>query len=175
MSRARVSSSERAQRQILPFDLSLYHAARDYQGGINALAGCFGRSPSTLAHKLSPTSERHVLSPIEAMEILQATRDPRIVDSVIEAFGDAAWTDLRDVAHEIDHECDTAASVLKSIGETLQRQSVLTQTIAEHLANDGEIDQNELAQQKLLLRRLQGALIALERRLEQEAEGDHGR
>ncbi|MCY1308714.1 hypothetical protein D3C76_663160 [compost metagenome] len=128
-----------------------------------------------MAHKLSPTSPKHVITPDEIEEVTSATRDPRIIDSVIEAYGDAAWTDLRDVAEEIDRECDTAASVLKAIGETLQCQSVLTQTIAENLANDGAIDKNELAQQKLLLRRLQGALIALERRLELEAgEASHG-
>lgn len=171
MSRAPASCVERAQRQILPLQLSLYHAARDYPGGAGAIASIYGRSASSLAHKLSPTSPKNVITPDEIEEVTAATRDPRIIDSVIEAFGDAAWTDLRDVAQEIDRECDSAASVLKAIGETLQRQSVLTQTIAEHLANDGEIDQDELAQQKLLLRRLQGALIALERRLEQEAEG----
>lgn len=176
MSRAPASCVARAQRQVLPLQLSLYHAARDYPGGAAAIAAIYGRSPSSLAHKLSPTSPNNVLAPDEVEEVTAATRDPRIVDSLIEAFGDAAWADLRDVAQEVGRECDSAASVLKAIGDTLQRTSVLTQTIAAHLANDGIIDQNELAQQKLLLRRLQGALVALERRLEQEAEGaGHGR
>lgn len=176
MSRAPASCVERAQRQVLPLQLSLYHAARDYPGGAAAIAAIYGRSPSSLSHKLSPTNPRNVITPDEIEEVTTATRDPRIVDSVIEAYGDAAWTDLRDIAQEIDRDCDTTASVLKAIGETLQRQSKLTATIAEHLANDGEIDAGELAQQKLLLRRLQGALILLERRLEQESEGTrHGR
>ncbi|HIH0362167.1 TPA: phage regulatory CII family protein [Pseudomonas aeruginosa] len=170
MSRAPASSIKRAQRQILPLQLSLYHAARDYPGGAQAIAAVFGRNPNTMAHKFNPHSERHILSPDEVEEALQATRDPRIVDSVIEAYGDAAWTDLRGVAEEFGQGHDNAASILKSIGDTLARQSLLTQTIAAHLANDGRIDADELAEQKLLLRRLHGALFLLERSLEQEAE-----
>lgn len=178
MSRAPASCVERAQREILPLNLSLYHAARDYPGGAKAIAAIYGRNPTTLQHKLSPTHPNHLVGPEEIEEIATATRDPRIIDSLIEAFGDAAWVDLRGVAEEIRRECgqefDSAAAILKAISETLQRQSRLTQTIAEHLANDGRIDQRELAEQKLLLRRVQGALLALERLLEQEAEVAHG-
>ena len=38
MSRIALSSLERAQREILPLDLALYHAARDYPGGAAAIA-----------------------------------------------------------------------------------------------------------------------------------------
>ncbi|NMZ72957.1 hypothetical protein HBO32_07590 [Pseudomonas nitroreducens] len=131
-----------------------------------------------MQHKLSPTHTNSHMNPQDIEEVTTATRDPRIIDSLIEAYGDAAWVDLRGVIEEIrrefKEEMDSAASILKAISETLQRQSILTQTIANHLANDGLIDRRELAEQKLLLRRVQGALLALELLLEREAEVAHG-
>ncbi len=178
MSRVALSCTERAKREILPLNLSLYHASRDYPGGAKAIAAIFGRNETTLQHKLSPTHATSHMNPQDIEEVTTATRDPRIVDSLIEAYGDAAWVDLRGVMEEIQRDCkedlDSAAAILKAISETLQRQSRLTQTIAEHLANDGRIDRRELAEQKLLLRRVQGALLALELLLEREAEVAHG-
>ncbi|MCY1412552.1 hypothetical protein D9M71_279630 [compost metagenome] len=178
MSRAALSCVKRAQREILPLNLSLYHAARDYPGGAKAIAAIYGRNPTTLQHKLSPTHPTHQPNPEEIEEVTASTRDPRIIDSMIEAYGDAAWVDLRGIVEEISRECghelESATAILKAISETLQRQSLLTRTIAEHLANDGVIDHRELSEQRLLLRRAQGALLALERLLEQEAEVDRG-
>lgn len=55
MSRIALSSVERAQREVLPLDLALYHAARDYPGGAAAIAATTGRNATTLQHKLSPS------------------------------------------------------------------------------------------------------------------------
>lgn len=174
MSRVALSCVDRAQREILPLSLALYHAGRDYPGGAAAIAALYGRNPSTMQHKLSPTQTSHQLNPSEVEELVTATRDRRIVDSVIEAFGDAAWVDLRPLIHEFGVAGDGLAGVLQAVGLLLKKQSALTEAIGQHLA-DGQLDDDELAECRLLIRRLQGALLLLERTMEQHAGGGrHG-
>ncbi|WP_308811237.1 phage regulatory CII family protein, partial [Pseudomonas plecoglossicida] len=55
MSRTAMSCLERAKREVLPLELALYHAVRDYPGGAAAIAATTGRNATTLQHKLSPT------------------------------------------------------------------------------------------------------------------------
>ena len=174
MSRERKSCKERAQREILPLRLSLYNAAVDYpHGGVAGIAALYGRKASTLQHKLSPTTITHHPNPDDIEEVITATRDPRILDSVIEAFGDAAWVDLRGSMPN----ADTAAAmtcVIQAVGEVLSKKSALMQGVAEGLADDSRIDPEELAACRKLIRQAQGALIALVRVLEHDAEGaDH--
>lgn len=170
MSRAPMSCTERAQRELLPLELSLYHAARDYPGGATAIAAVFGRNPTTLQHKLSPTNTTHHLNPQDITEVVEVTRDPRIVDSVIEAYGDAAWVDLRGWLDAFGSG-QSLGSILAGVGETLRTQSGLTDEVAKSLGNDGRIDGAELARCKLHLRRTMGALLALEHALERDAQG----
>ncbi|WP_177424338.1 phage regulatory CII family protein [Pseudomonas sp. MYb185] len=173
MSRAPMSCTERAQREILPLRLALYHGTRDFPGGAAAIAAIYGRNPTTLQHKLSPTNTSHSLNPDEIEEITTATRDPRILDSMVEAYGDAAWVDLRKVAGAQTAELPLG-TVLQSTGVTLRKQSALMDVIAQHLADDGRIDRHELLECKLHLRRAQGALLALERAMERDAEVCNG-
>ena len=94
MSRIALSSLERAQREILPLDLALYHAARDYPGGAAAIAATTGRNPTTLQHKLSPTHPSHAVNIQEFGEILELTKDRRILDAVHALVGDTVWQEL---------------------------------------------------------------------------------
>ena len=96
MSRIALSSLERAQREILPLDLALYHAARDYPGGAAAIAATTGRNPTTLQHKLSPTHPSHSINIQEFGEILELTKDRRILDAVHALVGDTIWQELAD-------------------------------------------------------------------------------
>ncbi len=170
MSRRALSCLERAEREILPLGLSLYHACRDYPGGAAAIAALYGRNPTTLQHKVSPTMPSHQVNPAELEEITIATRDPRILDSLIEAFGDAAWVDLRPVREQYGAQGQSLAGILACVGTTLRKQSGLTDTIARHLADDGRIDAGELAECKLHVAQALGALLALEYALEHDAE-----
>ncbi|GGC87284.1 phage regulatory CII family protein [Halopseudomonas salina] len=171
MSREAKSCLERAKREILPLGLALYHACRDFRpGGAAGIAALYGRSASTLQHKVSPTQHSHTANPEDIEEIITATRDPRILDSIIESFGDAAWVDLRGVLPAVD----TAAamtSVIQAVGDVLKKKSALMQGVAEGLADDSHIDREELAACRKLIRQAQGALIALDRVLEHDAEG----
>lgn len=167
------STLDRAQREVLPLRLALYHACRDYPGGVTAIAAIYGRNATTLQHKISPTQPTHAANPDEVEEVTTATRDPRIVDSILEVYGDAAWVDLRPLLQDSDLY-QPLPNLLKAVAEILQRQSALTNTVAQHLADDGRIDRQELAECKLQLRRTQGALLALEHLLEREAEAYDG-
>lgn len=170
MSRAPMSCVERAQRELLPLELSLYHAGRDYPGGATAIAAVFGRNPVTLQHKLSPTNTTHHMNPQDITEVVEVTRDPRIIDSVIEAYGDAAWVDLREVLQGFEAG-QSLASILTGVGDVLRKQSGLTDEVAKGLGNDNRIDRGELARCKLHIRQTMGALLALERALELDAGG----
>lgn len=94
MSRIALSSVERAQREVLPLDLALYHAARDYPGGAAAIAATTGRNATTLQHKLSPTHPSHTVNIQEFGEILELTKDRRILDAVHALVGDTTWQEL---------------------------------------------------------------------------------
>lgn len=170
MSRAALSCVERAKREVLPLSLSLYHACRDFPGGTAAIAAIYGRNPTTLQHKMSPTQPTHSPNPDEIEEVTAATRDPRIIDSLIEAYRDAAWVDLRDVLQGFEAG-QSLASILTGVGEVLRKQSGLTDEVARGLGNDNRIDCGELARCKLHIRQTMGALLALERAMELDAEG----
>ncbi len=58
MSKRWLSSVDRAQREVLPLHLALYHAAREYPGGVKAVAAVYGLNPNTLQHKLNPAETR---------------------------------------------------------------------------------------------------------------------
>ncbi len=175
MSRAAMSCTERAKREVLPLALALYHASRDYIGGAKAIAAIYGRNATTLQHKLSPTQPTHAANPDDIEEVTTATRDPRIMDSMCEAYGDACWLDLRELLHGESLERQTVGSVINATSKTLAKQSELMNVISEGLANDGRIDQRELAACKLQIRQGQASLMMLERVLERDAEGsDNG-
>lgn len=94
MSRTALSCVERAKREVLPLDLALYHAVREYPGGAAAIAATSGRNATTLQHKLSPTHPSHVVNIQEFGEILELTKDSRILDAVHALVGDTIWQEL---------------------------------------------------------------------------------
>lgn len=147
MSRARFGSAERAARTLLTLPQALYHAARDYLGGVTAIAAIDGTNATTLNHKLSLTNKTHTPN-IEDLElVLDATRDPRIVEALLHPIG---WvgidvSDLRDT--------DTPELLLQSIGCMLTREGELTGHLAKSLA-DNKLDADELAELELLAERL---------------------
>ncbi|OBX35641.1 hypothetical protein A8U91_04715 [Halomonas elongata] len=73
MSKRWPSSVDRAQREVLPLNLSLYHAAREYPGGAKAIAAIYGLNATTLQHRLSPTHEPHRIDLDSLEAVLGAT------------------------------------------------------------------------------------------------------
>jgi hypothetical protein len=101
MSRIASSCTDRAQREVLTLELALYHAAREYPGGAAAIAATTGRNSTTLQHKLSPTHPSHTVNIHEFAEILELTKDRRLLDAVHALVGDTIWQDISE-AYTLD-------------------------------------------------------------------------
>ncbi len=158
MSRIALSSTVRAQREILPLDLALYHAARDYPGGAAAIAATTGRNATTLQHKLSPTHPSHTVNIQEFGEILELTKDRRILDAVHSLVGDTIWQELAEA-----YTNDMAETLTTGIAVFFRQVADLSETWAKHIG-DGQMDDGELAEIKqLVFRGIQGLLAMYNR------------
>jgi hypothetical protein len=157
MNRARLSSTERAKRTLLTLPQALYHAVHQYPGGATAIAAVDGAiSPSTLNHKLSLTgaNPKHRVNIDELQLILDLTRDPRIVDALLNPIG---WVGV-DVS-ELS-ETDTPQSLLTGITGLLRSENDLSEQLAKAMADD-HLDDDELAQFELLAVRMLQAVFKL--------------
>lgn len=154
MGRARYGQTERARRTLLTLPQALYHAAKDYPGGATAIAAIDGTNATTLSHKLSLTNHTHTPNIIDLELMLDATRDPRIVEAILRPIG---WvgidvSDLRDT--------DTPKALLAGISEMLSREGELTQHLSESL-DDDNLNDEELAKYEALTERLVQAVFKL--------------
>ncbi|SDX04662.1 hypothetical protein SAMN05444064_110196 [Pseudomonas syringae] len=153
MSRIALSCVERAKREILPLDLALYHAARDYPGGAAAIAVTTGRNPTTLQHKLSPTHPSHTVNIQEFGEILELTKDRRILDAVHALVGDTTWQELAEA-----YTNDMPETLATGIAEYFGQVAKLVETWARSIG-DGVVSDQELAEIRLqVFRGIQGLL-----------------
>ncbi|ROL86102.1 phage regulatory CII family protein [Pseudomonas chlororaphis] len=153
MSRIALSSNDRAQREILPLDLALYHAARDYPGGAAAIAATTGRNATTLQHKLSPTHPSHTVNIQEFGEILELTKDRRILDAVHALVGDTTWQELAEA-----YTNDMPETLTTGIAEYFRQVAALAETWAKSIG-DGVVSDQELAAIRLqVFRGIQGLL-----------------
>lgn len=158
MSKRFLTSRERAEREVLPLNLALYHSARDYPGGIKAVAAVHGLNPTTLQHKLSPTHEPHRPNIDDLEAVLSTTRDPRILDSIGEMAGGCVWVcplERRSTAREYQIDVlETLAVLHDRLGEMIG--SVRTSI------KDGVVDEREQAELRLRTRRLLETVLSLE-------------
>ena len=153
MSRIALNSVDRAKREILPLDLALYHAARDYPGGAAAIAVTTGRNATTLQHKLSPTHPSHTVNIQEFAEILELTKDRRILDAVHALVGDTIWQDLAET-----YTADMPETLTSGIASFFRQVADLSETWAKHIG-DGRVDDSELAEiRQQVFRGIQGLL-----------------
>ena len=153
MSRIILSSLDRAQREVLPLDLALYHAARDYPGGAAAIAATTGRNATTLQHKLSPTHPSHTVNIQEFGEILELTKDRRILDAVHALVGDTVWQELAEAYTD-----DMPETLTTGIAVYLRQVADLTVVWAKSIG-DGNVDDGELAEiRQQVFRGIQGLL-----------------
>ena len=153
MSRIALSCTQRARREILPLDLALYHAARDYPGGAAAIAATTGRNPTTLQHKLSPTHPSHTVNVQEFAEILELTKDRRILDAVHALVGDTIWQELAEAYTD-----DMPETLTIGLAVYFRQVADLADTWAKSIG-DGVVSDRELAEIRLqVFRGVQGLL-----------------
>lgn len=165
MSKRWPTSVDRAQREVLPLNLSLYHAARDYPGGAKAIAATFGLNATTLQHRLSPTHEPHRIDLDSLEAVLGATQDERILDSVGELAGGCIW-----VYPCPRHAEGPIAGMMGSVAELQRRVAATVTTISESLA-DGVIHPHEARELHKRVRDLMAAALAVEQAAENYGEG----
>ena len=154
MNRKQFNSIERARRSLLTLPQALLHAARDYPGGATAIAAIDGGNATTLNHKLSLTNTSHTPNIGDLELVLDATRDPRIVDALLHPIG---WVGI-DVSELSD--TDTAQSLMAGIGELLSREGELATHVSTSLSDD-KLDDDELAEFELLAERMVQAVFKL--------------
>ena len=153
MSRIALSCTQRAQREILPLDLALYHAARDYPGGAAAIAATTGRNSTTLQYKLSPTHPSHTVNVQEFAEILELTKDRRILDAVHALVGDTIWQELAE-----SYTADMPETLTTGIAMYFRQVADLADAWAKSIG-DGVVCDRELAEIRLqVFRGIQGLL-----------------
>ncbi|MGA9701117.1 phage regulatory CII family protein [Pseudomonas sp.] len=153
MSRVALSCVDRAQKEVLTLELALYHAARDYPGGAAAIAATTGRNATTLQHKLSPTHPSHTVNIQEFGEILELTKDRRILDAVHALVGDTIWQELAEA-----YTNDMPETLTTGIAMFFRQVADLSETWAKHIG-DGKVDDRELAEiRQLVFRGIQGLL-----------------
>lgn len=171
MSKRWTSSADRAQREVLPLNLALYHAAREYPGGVKAVAAIYGLNASTLQHKLSPTQDTHTANIDDLEAVLGATRDPRILDSIGEIAGGALWVAPveRRLAPRPSEQLD-ALEALATLHERLGEMITSVRTSIE----DGVVDERERAELRKRARQTMEAVLSLELAAGGVGEADHG-
>lgn len=68
-------------------DIAIHQTAHDAQGGLSALARAIGVGEQVLRNKVCPTSDTHKLSLREAVAIMDATDDDRILSVLADLRG----------------------------------------------------------------------------------------
>lgn len=171
MSKRWLSSTERAQREVLPLHLSLYHAAREYPGGIKAVAAVHGLNPTTLQHKLSPTHEPHRANIDDLEAVLAATHDTRILDSLGEIAGGCIW--VCPVERRAASRDDDTRDVLETIATLHERLGEMITSVRTSL-EDGIVDEREQAELRLRTRRMLETVLVLELSATRQGDEVHG-
>ncbi|MFS8175001.1 phage regulatory CII family protein [Vreelandella titanicae] len=169
MSKRWPTSRDRAEREILPLNLSMYHAARDYPGGGKAIAAIYGVPATTLQHRLNPNAEAHKLSLDDLEYVLEATRDPRILDSLLALVPGAHWFEYQEATDDCSEQ-----QLMESVAKLSTQVACLLTRISEH-RSDGVYHEHEVAELKKLKCQLFGAVQAVLVCAQHfEGEADHG-
>lgn len=155
MSKRWFSSKDRAEREILPLNLALYHAARDYPGGGKAIAAVYGLPATTLQHRLNPNADTHKLTIDDVEHVLEATRDPRILDSLLSLVPGAHWFEYQEATEDASEQ-----QLMDAVGQLSSRVSDLLTSISEH-RRDGMYTESEVNELKKLKGQMISALQAL--------------
>lgn len=155
MSKIWLSSKERAEREILPLNLSLYHAARDYPGGGKAIAAIYGLPATTLQHSLNPNADAHRLSIDDLEHVLEATRDPRILDSLLALVPGAHWFEYQEATDDCSEQL-----LMESVAKLSTQVACLLTRISEH-RRDGVYHDHEVAELRKLKFQLFGSIKSL--------------
>lgn len=160
-----MDNNERAQWAHLDLRQAVHHAAKQYPGGVGAIAGAYGFNAHTLQNKLNPT-QPGCCNLEEFESVLQATRSPLILDAIGREVN-CTWIDLG----QFDSAGDLA--VLDTVMKLVQSVGQLTGDLQKALA-DGYVDNRELARLEQDLKQLTSAGHAVIERAKQFSDAGRG-
>lgn len=143
----------------------LYGAARAYPGGLEALAQRMAMSPSVLRSKLRRQIETHHVNfeqVSEIIELLEESGRGEAADNVIQSF---LWRHGR-VAVKLPDVATKAEDLFAQVLEVMREQGRLAEHLNEALAEDGRIDQRELAVIERDLQLVIEGLVALRQKVQ---------
>lgn len=154
-----MNSKDRAKKAVLNLEMALYHAAHDYPGGVEALAGMIGTNADLLRKKLNPNIGTHNLNARDAQKVADLTQDHRILQSMCSIFG-AGYFILPDFDGDDGSLFERSTEVMREVGE-------LMETVRVSMA-DGRVDADEvkaLEKAFLELTAVAGALVETAKKL----------
>ena len=130
----------------LSLEQACYSAVHDYPGGVAAVAATYGNNAGTLQKKLNPTQASHKTNAVDVEQILELTKDPRILDAICARVG-AVWLNLNNMGGGSD------MAMLDNITTCVTRLGDLSTKVQQSLA-DGRVDADELKELETAVLRL---------------------
>lgn len=120
--------------EIMSVPHAVYRAARDYRGGVNALALELGENYNVFQKRVNPDYPAHLLRAKDVFRIAAVTKDERLLISICHSIGAVHYSPLP-LTSVVDH--------LKAVANTQRLSATFTESIAPLLANR-EITSDEL-------------------------------
>lgn len=147
------TDKKRAELCVLPLEVALYRACIDQRGATAAIAETYGHNSNTFSLKVNPQRTTHHLNANEIENIIEYTRDPRILDSVCAAYSNdettAYWFEVPTQDGHVDGE------MLNHFGDLAGRVGTLGKTLFSAIG-DNHIDEDELSALEKCMRELNG-------------------
>lgn len=119
-----------ATTAILPLEVALYRACKDRHGSMSAIAEIHGFSRDHFINQLDPNKSNCHVHPEAVEAITGYTKDPRILDSMCAAHGNAAWFELPDFEALEQHD------FMFDLGAACNEVGHLSKTVCESLHDD---------------------------------------
>lgn len=145
------NDTKRAQLCVLPLEVALYQACINQRGAMAAIAAVYGHNANTFSLKVNPQRSTHHLNANEIENVIEYTRDPRILDSVCSAYSNdettAHWFEVPTQGGHVDGE------MLDHFGDVAAKLGILGKTLFSALG-DNKIDEDELSSLEKCVREL---------------------
>lgn len=149
---------------------ALYNSARDYPGGIEALAQRLGASANVLRNKLRPAIESHHVNFEEVSRIVELLEEARVPSAFVplHAF---CWRHGH-VALRLHHGDVSSDELVQQILEVMGDEGRLATDLNSALADDRRIDRRELEVIEQDVERCVSGLMALLDRVRAKHKAD---
>lgn len=131
-----MTQTQRAKHCVLPLKQAVYQAIKSHRGVLGQIAEIYGMSYDTLALQVNPNRDCHTLKPETIELVLEHTQDPRILDAICAAHGNAGWFIVPDPS--------THSEYMQNLGELGRRFGDMVNTAIQAHA-DGIIEPDEYA------------------------------